>query len=395
MPKNKRPVPRKPSTPTEPDTDALAQALADLALEIAEREDEDPAALAGREAELNTLVRKALRRKHDEALYGAIELARYTDPAACRYLRGRVEEEAATLRVRREGAPELEIDAFLVPLFVQSTGGLLEAEAFADDDAFDALVESFRQAGLDSPDAKVVLIRHAYDLEAIDGIAFSTLHDMLREAAASLTDKKLQPAPTLAASMRSWSERAFAPGDTAMELRYLLGFSLKRADDPFYRVPADEEAADAYFAARMERYRAWTVAAAPLIARSLAADPDRLALNFLYQDLFYGAKEQGVAELAMLATLSAVNGALAGHAPGAVRAVVAPLDGGEQIVLRVNLYAGDAAAPFASADKPVDTSADLGAEMDELCDALDSLGLAAVEVAEGFGPEGAMIDAKP
>jgi hypothetical protein len=395
MPKNKRPVPRKSSTPAEPDTDALAQALADLALEIAEGEDAEPAALAGREDELNTQVRKALRRKHDEVLYGAIELARYTDPAACRYLRGRVEEEAATLRVRREGAPELEIDAFLVPLFVQSTGGLLESEAFADDAAFDALTDSFRQAGLDSAQAKVVLIRHAYDLDAIDRIAFSTLHEMLREAAASLTDKKLPPAPVLAASMRPWAERAFGPDDTAMELRFLLGFSLKRVDDPFYQVPAGEEAADAYFAARMERYRAWTVAAAPHVARSLAADPDRLAINFLYQDLFYGAKEQGVAELAMLSLLAEVNGALGGHEPGAVRAAVAPIDGGDQIVLRVNLYAGDAATPFAGADKPVDLSADLTAEVDDLCDALDSLGLAAVEVAEGFGEKGEPMEAKP
>jgi hypothetical protein len=391
MPKNKRPVPRKSSTPAEPDTDALAQALTDLALEIAEAEDAEAGALAAREDELNTQVRKALRRKHDEVLYGAIELARYTDPAACRYLRARVEEEAATLRVRREGAPEYEIDAFLVPLFVQSVGGLVEAEAFADDDAFDALSASLRQAGLDSADAKVVLIRHAYDLDAIDRIAFSTLHEMLREAAASLTDKKLPPAPTLAASMRPWSERAFGPADTALELRFLLGFSLKRADDPFYRVPADEAAADAYFAARMERYRAWTVAAAPLLARSLAAEPDRLALNFLYQDLFYGAKEQGVAELAMLATLGEVNAALAGRAPGSVRALVAPLDGGEQIVLRVNLYQGDAATPLAGIDKPVDLAADLGAEVDELCDALASLGLAAVDVADGFGADGAPV----
>lgn len=392
MPKNKRPVPRKSSTPAEPDTDALAQALADLALEIAEAEDAQPAVLAAREDELNTQVRKALRRKHDEVLYGAIELARYTDPAACRYLRARVEEEAATLRVRREGAPEFEIDAFLVPLFVQSTGGLVEAEAFADDDAFDALSASLREAGLDSAQAKVVLIRHAYDLDAIDRIAFSTLHEMLREAAASLTDKKLPPAPTLAASMRPWTARAFGPDDTAMELRFLLGFSLKRTDDPFYQVPTDEAAADAYFAARMERYRAWTVAAAPLLARSLASEPDRLTLDFLYQDLFYGAKEQGVAELAMLATLGEVNAALAGRAAESVRALVAPLDGGEQIVLRVNLYQGDAATPFAGIDKPVDLAADLSAEVDELCDALGSLALAAVDVADGFGADGAPVN---
>ena len=38
--------------------------------------------------------------------------------------------------------------------------------------------------------------------------------------------------------------------------------------------------------------------AAPLVQRCLAAQP--VELNFLYQDLFYGAKEQGMAEYAML-----------------------------------------------------------------------------------------------
>lgn len=88
MPKNKRPVPRKSAqTAAEPDTDALAQGLVDLALEIVERESQDTAVQAEREQELVTQVRRMLRRKYDEVLYGAIELARYTDPAACRYLR--------------------------------------------------------------------------------------------------------------------------------------------------------------------------------------------------------------------------------------------------------------------------------------------------------------------
>lgn len=114
MPKNKRPVPRTSNNTREPDTDAQARLMADMALEIAEREDD--AAPGEEQAEaLASLVRKAIRKKHDEVLYEAIELARYTDPLACRLLRARVEEEAATLRIRREDGPEYEIDAFLVP----------------------------------------------------------------------------------------------------------------------------------------------------------------------------------------------------------------------------------------------------------------------------------------
>jgi len=49
MPKNKRPAPRKPvKQAAEPDHEALAQNLVDLALEIAEREDLEPAVLAAR-----------------------------------------------------------------------------------------------------------------------------------------------------------------------------------------------------------------------------------------------------------------------------------------------------------------------------------------------------------
>ncbi len=389
MPKNKRPAPRTSNNTREPDTDAQARLMADMALEIAEREDD---AVQGEEqAEaLASLVRKAIRKKHDEVLYEAIELARYTDPLACRLLRARVEEEAATLRIRREDGPEYEIDAFLVPLFVRSSGGLDARETFQDEAAFEALAASFQDHGLDSKDAKVVLLQHAYDLAEIDHIAYGTLHQMLREAAASLLEKKLQPAPTIEASMRGWTGEPVAPDETALELRFLLGFSLKRADDPFYRVPKDEAGSDAYFAARMERYRAWTEAVSPLVARVLAREPDRLELNFLYQDLFYGAKEQGVAELATLAVLAEAKRLLAAKdlAPDAVHAAVAPLDMGEHMVLRANLYALDGGLPWGSVEKPVDLAADLAAEVDELCDALQSLGLEGVSIAAGFSADG-------
>jgi hypothetical protein len=390
MPRHKRPLPRKSNNVQEPDTDAQAQALADLALEIVEGEDDNPEARAARLDQLVTDVRRALRRKHDDVLYGAIDLARYTDPDSCRLLAAHVEEEAATLRLHREGGPEMEIDCFLVPLFVQSDGGLAEPDNFADDDAFEALAASFKQGGLDSPDARVALIRHAYDLDEIDRIHYGMLHDMLREAAASLQDKKLAPAPTIEASMRGWVGDGFAPDEHAMELRFLLGFSLKRADDPFYRVPADEAGVDAYFEARMERYRQWTDTASPLVARCLAADPQRLTITFLHQDLFYGAKEQGLSELAMLGTLSEVSHVLDEKQlePDQVHAVVAPQDAGDQIVLRLNLYAVDGGPPWATLEKPVDLAAVLHNEVDDLCEALLALGLEGVSVATGFSADG-------
>jgi hypothetical protein len=397
MPKNKKPVPRKTASSAEPDTDALAQALADLALDVAEGEENDPELAAAQEEELLVAIRKALRKKRDEVLYGAIELARFTDPEACRLLRSHIGEQSATLHLRRENEPELEVDAFLIPLFVRSTGGLVAEETFADDAAYEELAASFVAHELDSPRAKVALVRHAYDLAEADHIGYSTLQELLREAAATLTSKKPVAAPLLEASIRGWTGERFAPDETAMELRFLFGFSLKRSDDPFYAVPKHEVDADVYFADRMRRYRAWTERVAPLVRRCLAADPDRLSIDFLYQDLFHGAKEQGVSELAMLGTLSEINGLLAEKelAADLVRAVVAPLDAGEHIELRVNLYALDGGPPWGGVVKPIDLAADLGAEVDELCDALGSIGIDDVSTAVGFDAEGHPEGAQP
>jgi len=402
MPKNKRPLPRTSNNPREPDNASLAQELADLALAIAEREEAPGFGSADeREEELLAAVRKLLRKKRDEALYEAIEVARYTDPEACRLLRGRIEEEAANLRLRREdargGEAEYEIDAFLIPLFVRSTGGLQAEQSFQDDEAFETLANSFHPAGLESAGGKVVLVQHAYDLAEIDHVAYSTLQEMLREAAASLLEKKLQPAPTIESSIRGWSGERFAPDESALELRFLLGFSLKRADDPFYAVPLDEAGADAWYAAREERYRAWTARAAPLVRRLLSADPDAVHVDFLYQDLFYGAKEQGVSELTTLGILSEVARTLAAKdlPPDQVHAAVAPLDAGEHIVLHIKLYALDGGTPWGSVETPVDLAADLGTEIDNLCDALLSLGLEGVSVASGFSEDGRAEGAEP
>lgn len=386
MPRNKRPLPRKSNNIPQESSSSAAREIASLALAIAEQ----GLRTAAREEELSTLVRRALRRKHDDVLDEAIDIVRYSDPDACRYLRERVGEEAASLRIHREGAPEMEIDAFLIPLFARSTGGLDEAEAFADDAAFGELVASFRQGGLESPDAQVVLVRHVYDLGALQAITWCGMHEILREAAASMSAKKPIPVPLLQATMRPWSGGTFAPGQETMELRFLLGFALKPADDPFYAVPEDEEAADAYFDARMDRYGNWTATNAPLVRRCLAADPAGVEVDFLYQDLFFGARERAEAELGMLAVLSEVNHALAtlGVELDGARAVVAVLDGGEQAILRTNLYRRDGADLLGSIDKPVDLSADLGEELDDLCDALTTLGVGVVAVAAGFDDEG-------
>jgi len=397
MPKNKRPVPRKPAKQAaEPDHDALAQNLVDLALEITEREDLEPAVLASREQDVVTLVRRALRRKHDEVLYGAVDLARYTDPTACRWLRDKIEEEAATLH-SRDGDEELEIDAFMIPLFVTSTGGLVEADVFQDDAAFEELIDSFRQAGLASADARVVLVRHLYDLDEVEAVRYSDLQEMLREALASMRSKKLVAAPAIEASMRGWQPGLADAHEEAMELRFLLGFSLKHADDPFYKVPKEEAAADAYFEGRLARYRMWAGSIAPLLQRNLSRDPTTLDLNFLYQDLFYGAMEQGISELAMLATLAEVNWRLDGQdlEPARIKAVVAPIDGGEQALLRINLYALGGGAPLATVDKPVDLSDDLEIELEDLCDALATVGLDGVLVASGFDAAGEPQGAEP
>ena len=397
MPKNKPPVPRKSSAAPEEDEDVMAQALADLALDIVEREDEDAAGLRLKEDELARLVRNALRKKNDEVLYGAIERAKYTDIAAWQYLRAQVEEAGATMMIRRDGKPTEELVAFLVPVFVNSTGGLLLEETFQDTDAFEFLRASFQQAGLESPEAKVVLISHAYDLQEIDGISYSQLNDMLREVAATMSEKKLVDTPALAASLKGWKGGGFEPLDEAMELRFLLGFARKRADDPFYAVPDEEEAADAFFAARLERYRNWAQQAAPLLQACLAPATKTLALNFLYQDLFYGAKEQGMAEMAMLAMMSEINAALDNNAIDAaeVSAIVAPADVDDQMVLRVALYRAGSSAPLATPEMPFDLAADLQTEVDDVCDALSTIGIHAVSVAMRFGPDGEAQNVQP
>lgn len=393
MPKNKRPAPRTSNNVRETDSESQARVLSELALELAEREEHagqgfDPDGLET----LNAAIGKALRRQRDAVLYEAIELARYTDPSACRLLRGAIEEQAASWRFTQQGGREdgieFEIDAFLIPLFVRSQSGLHEAELFQHDQAYEALGASFAAAGLESDAARVVLVRHAYTLQEVDRIGYATLNAMLREAATNLLDKKPKPAPTIAASIQGWGPQQ--AHDDVLELRFLLGFSLKRADDPFYTIPPGEAESDAYFAARMARYRDWSQGVEAQLRQCLASEPERLQIDFLYQDLFYGARERAVAELDLLDVLSQARQLLAehGHGPAKVEAVLAPLEMEEHYVLRTNLYVLGEETPFGAIDKDVDLSADLLEEVDELTDALASLGLAQLAMAAGFDTDG-------
>lgn len=391
MPKNKRPVPRKSATSPEAKDEQNTQELFTLALELAdESAGADIVAASTREelkqkhVDFQRLLRRLLAQGKDEVLYGAVELAREESTEGYRYLRSAIEDGAANLLLRRDDAPDMEIDAFAIPVFVRSQGGLDPAFDFQDGAAYEALLASFTEAGLESSKAKVVLVSHAYDAGEVERITYGQLQAMVREAAHSLTEKKIAAAPALERSLRhGWSATAFGLDDSAVELRYLLGFALKRADDPFYQVPASEKAADAYFARRAEAYQKWTEQYAALVARCLGrargADP-ALSLSFQYQDLFFGARAQAQSEYDMLHLLSELNQALAGHDPAQVQAVIAPSEDDDQPLLLVELSQGGAV--LASAAKPHDPAADLALALDDLADALASLGLTDISVSE-------------
>ncbi|GGX76605.1 hypothetical protein GJV26_17210 [Massilia dura] len=395
MPKNKKPVPRKSAAPVEEDADeAQVAALCTLALELAEQEDSDTLgdALRQKEFDFQRLLRRYLNQNRDDVLYGAIDQASHEDIGAFQMLRGAIEEAAASVPIRRENAPALEIDVFAIPVFVGSTGGLVETEGFQDDAAYDALLDSMKSAGLESPKARLVLLRHAFDAAEASRITYSQLHTMAREASAMLGNKKVIDAPALERSITGWIGATFGPDDTAVELRFLVGFSQKHADDPFYVPPAGEQAAEDWFEARMERYRRWTEDAAPLVQRLLAPAGRALQLNFLYQDLFFGARAQGLAEQAMLALMATLGAALAEH-DGPARAVIGPADVKGDMVLRVQVYGNGNL--LATGERPLELGSDLAVEVDDVRDALATLGIDDVAVAARFDAQGNPVDPQP
>ncbi len=338
--------------------------------------------------ELERMVRNTLRERDDDTLYEALEQLRYDDQRGHAFLR-EVVEEGADIIVLRRGEKELEINAFLIPLLVRTRGGLKEALALADGDAFDALRTSLQEAGLESPGARVVLVHHLYHPEEINALSFSEVEAMNRDAFASLTDKKILSVPAIERSMRGWPESAFGADDEALELRFLLGFALKDVDDPFYAIPAEEAAADAYFEARAQRFRQWSEQITPLMQRCLTGQSGEAAqcqLHFLYQDLFHGAKQTGNAEYRTLQMLSELEAGLAqaGVQAAQASAFFAIDDAEGEIHLQVVLRG--AQGLLARSVQPVD--GDMQVALFDAADAVASLGVAAVKLAEAIDADG-------
>lgn len=418
MPKNKRPAPRKageadklqqrsrPHQLNQPnewadDKDEIqTQALCDLAIFLAEQDDsEDAAEVEARRqshADLHKVIRKSLQQKKDEILYDAIERTRYADSAAFQFLKTSIEEASEVLLVRRDNGKALELNVFVIPLFARVAGGLKRQQCFQDDAAFAALSASLKEAQLESPDASVVLVSHAYHMDEIDGIRYSDLFDMNRDAFAAMADKKLAPATAIERSFGNWPDNQFAAEDDALELRFLLGFALKNADDPFYLVPADETAADAYFTARQQRFHHWAEQVAPLVQRCLVTDGSEIAIHFLYQDLFHGGKERGMAEYFMLLMMSELNQGLEQHgcAPHDAKAVAGAADVRGEMLLRVSLY-DDHGALLVSSEKPLGVAADVQAEIDDVYDALTTIGIGSLAVATKFDAHGQPLEVQP
>jgi hypothetical protein len=401
MPKNKRPAPRKSAPSPEEKEDALIQQLCDLAITLVEQEGGEEEGDAEKsdapaQAELHKIIRKCLNRKQDDILYEALERSKYADIDAWQLLKEHIDEASEVTLIRREQAADFEINAFVIPVFARTDGGLHADQCFTDQDAFDQLVKSIQQAQLESADAKVVLINHAYHLDEIDSITYSHVSEMIRDAYASMTDKKAVATPAIDRSFGGWPENAFQPGDQAIELRFLLGFALKTVDDVFYQVPEEASAMDAYFAERAERFQQWSVTATPLLKRLLVTDDAATDINFLYQDLFHGGKERGIAEYFMLQMMSALNQALAesGVQPEQTRAVIGPVTVRDDIFLRVNLYKKSDDALIATAEKPLTAVLDLQLEIDDTYDALSTIGVTSMAIAAGFDAQDQAVDVR-
>ncbi|HEY5799917.1 MAG TPA: DUF2863 family protein [Burkholderiaceae bacterium] len=379
---------KAPNTSTHPDDvdDALTLQLAEQAVALAQQAKGKLGVTPEVERGFPHLIKKALLGKKDEVLYDAIERARDADLAGSLLLRDAVEEASEVVIIRRDDGSVHEINAFVIPLFVHSVGGLRLERTFQDQQAFEELTASFVKAGLESPDARVVLVSHAFHVDEIDRITYSHLNEMTRDAGAALLGKKSAPVAALERSMAGWPQSYFEPADTALELRFLLGFACKRADDPFYAVPASEAKADAYFAAREERFRDWTQQYGPIVQRVLGGGTE---IDFLYQDLFHGGKERGIAEYYTLQLMSELNLDLQEHAIDAAdtSAVIAPSDSGGEVVLQVNLYAQDGSL-VASSEKPFGASGSLQAEVEDMRDALSVLGVASFAQALRFDAAG-------
>lgn len=399
MTKQKRPTLSHSLFPAELDDDAVARKLVELALDLQSLDDyaKVPDELKKKHGELRKLVRKCLHQNREASLREALDWTGEENETACEFLRANIEELSGTAIFRREQGPDLEVNAFVIPMFVHTEGGLHSDQCFQDEEAFELLRASLLEGGLEGPDASIVLVAHAYHLDEIDRIGYSQLSEMVHEAFDSMTRKKTKDAPAIARSMSGWPESRFAPGDRAVELRFLLGFALKTLDDPFYKVPEKEAAADRYFESRALRFRQWTQQYAPLVKRCLATDGRDIDIDFLYQDLFHGGKATAAGELDMLQMMSDLQLTLQEHglAPAASRAVMGPVDIDDDVLLRVNLYADADGSLLASSDKPVSRAGALQIEADDVRDALQTLGVKFVAMARSFDADGKPVDVRP
>jgi len=399
MPKNKRPVARKPqksNAAPEDNGDALIAKLCDLAADLAADEAEHRP-----DGELNKIVKRCLHQRKDEILYEALLRASEENDDAFRLLKERVEEASEVLVTARPDGRNVEINAFAIPVFVRTIGGLQREACFQDQEAFEQLTASLQQADLESADAKVVLVSHAYHIDEIDAITYSHLQGMVRDAHTALTGKGLAPTPEIDRSISGWPASLFGAEDQTVELRFLLGFASKTTDDAFYRVPDDEAAADAYFAGRAERFERWAEQYAGLVKRCLVPADAEAEINFLYQDLFHGAKERGIAEYLLLQMMSELNAQLeeSGNTPEGAQAIAGVVEALDGLALRVNLYAPGAAAPgndtlLASCEKPCIQGRDPDDEFSDVYDALMTMGVAKMALAGEFSVEGAALDVR-
>lgn len=398
MPKNKRPVARKPQksdATAEDNGDALVAKLCELAVDLVETDAAHDAAKR-LEGDLNKIVKRCIHQKKDEILYEALLRLGEENDAACRLLKVRIEEAAEVLVTARADGKNVEINAFAIPVFVRSTGGLQREECFQDQQAFEQLTASLQQAGLESADAKVVLVSHAYHVDEFDAITYSHLQGMVRDAHTAMSGKGLAPTPEIDRSIGVWPPGRFGPEDQAVELRFLLGFASKTTDDSFYRIPESEEAADTYFAARAERFERWAEQYAEVVKRCLAGSDKELDINFLYQDLFHGAKERGIAEYLLLQMMSDLNAQLeeSGKNAEGLKAIAGPIEALDGLALRVNLYLPNDDTLLASCEKACILGRDLDEEFSDVYDALMTMGVASMALAKDFSADGAALDVR-
>ncbi|HYD81352.1 MAG TPA: DUF2863 family protein [Paucimonas sp.] len=389
----------KPAPASEEKDEALADRLVELAIDLRESDAYRalPDDLRKAQADLRKTIRKCLQKQREQALDEALERCFEEDAGAYRVLREQVEDLSGTVLFRRDEGPDLEVNAFVVPFFVHTTGGLAAGQDFQDEQAFEQLRESFREYGLESRKANVVLVAHAYHLDEIDRIGYCALNAMVHEAFDAMTRKKTATADAIAASLRGWPPSRFAADDNAMELRFLLGFALKTMDDPFYHVPEKEAAADRYFEARAERFRKWSHEVAPLLKRCLVTDGREAQVDFLYQDLFHGGKETALRELEMLRLLSEAQRMLETHAlaPQDATAIVGPTEADDGEVLRVSLLATAGGAAIGSIDKPLGRTETVENAIADVADGLATVGVARLQAARLFDADGVPTGIRP